>query len=372
MKKAAKISVMAVFLGFIGLFFVLNLVLPSRDFSEQENRYLQQRPAFTFRALFSGSFTEQFEKYTTDQFAFRDTWTTLKARCELLTGKRENKGVYYCDGGTLITRYDAPDDALIAENVSYLNALTEHVDVPVYFALIPGAAEIEAEKLPPNAPTDSQRAVIDAAYALSEAEDIDMLSPLAAHRDEYIFYRTDHHWTSLGAFYGYNALRSAWGMPPADAAAYDRRVVTDSFYGTTYSSSGFSWVAPDEIETFVPDDGSAVVTNYGTAEPQITPLYDTSKLEVKDKYSMFLGGNTPRLVIETGAPGPRLCVIRDSYTDSLIPFLLADFSEIHVLDLRYFQNSVQAYINDGDFDAVLVMYSVPNFSTDTNLFLLAM
>ena len=371
MKKTASLSVLIPFVVFIALLFVLRLCLPSRTFSERENRNLQQRPAFSFSALFSGDYTKRFETYITDQFPFRDSWTTLKARCELLTGKRENNGVYYCGNDVLISRFDEPSASELLDKVDSVNALTDHVSVPVYFALIPGAAEVQSELLPENAPCGSQRAVIDAAYAASRARNVDMLSALDTHDGEYIFYRTDHHWTSLGAFYGYNALRAAWDLSPADIGAYEPVTVSTEFYGTTYSSSGFSWVAPDAIETFVPDDGSVVITNFNTGAPETTPLYDESFLSVKDKYAYFLGGNTPRLHIDTGSAGkPRLCIIRDSYTDSLVPFLLADFSEIDILDLRYYKESVSGYITDGDYDMVLVIYSAANFSTDTNLFML--
>ena len=213
MKKAAKIAVLVVFLGFIGAFFILNIVLPDVEFSQQENRYLQTLPDFSFRALFNGKFTADFEDYTTDQFAFRDTWTALKARCELLSGKKENNDVFYCGDDTLITRFTAPSDEDIDTKVGFLNKLAEQSEIPVYFGLIPGASEIEASRLPENADCDSQQALIDQAYGESEAVNIDLSSVLREHADEYIFYRTDHHWTSLGAYYGYEALCAAMGLP---------------------------------------------------------------------------------------------------------------------------------------------------------------
>ena len=371
MKRVYNVIIAAVFLGFIACFFLLRLFLPSQGFSERENRYLEQRPAFSFASLFSGEFTERFESYTTDQFPFRDSWTTLKARCEILSGKRENNDVYYCDGGVLISRYDAPAEEVILENAGYVGELASHVDVPVYFALIPSAAELERGLLPANAPTDDQSAVIETAYGASQVSNVDLLSALSEHIGEYIFYHTDHHWTSLGAYYGYYALCEAMGIEPSPLCEYDVRQVTDSFYGTAYSSSGFSWVTPDSIEVFVPDDGSAVITNYSAGDAVVTPLYDESYLAVKDKYSFFLGGNTPRLSVDTGRDGlPKLCIIRDSYTDCLLPFLLDVFSQIDLLDLRYFKSSVSEYINTGGFDMVLVLYSVPNYSTDVNLFML--
>ena len=371
MKKSYCISVAVVFLGFIAAVFALRLCLPAREFSERENRYLQLRPEFSFSSLFSGDYTARFESYTTDQFPFRDFWTTVKARCELLSGKRENNGVYYCGDGELITRFDAPDDGFVRENAGFVRTLTENVDAPVYFALIPGASEIRSDRLPPNAPNDSQSSVIESAYAESGAVNVDMLAALSDHSGEYIYYRTDHHWTTLGAFYGYNALRGTLGLSPAELSSYDRETISESFYGTAYSSSGFSWVPPDTMESFVSDDGAVVITNYNTGSPEASTLYDAGALEKKDKYTYFLGGNSPRITIETGAgEKPSICIIRDSYSDCFVPFLLEDFSRIDLLDLRYFKDSVSDYIADGGFDAVLVMYSVSNFSTDGNLFML--
>lgn len=375
-KKANWVQVL-LFLLFIGGFFLLNLILPDRSFSEQENRYLQQAPRFSFSELFAGRFTSKFEKYTTDQFAGRDAWITLKARTELAEGKKENNGVYLCPTDTepldamLIERYEAPDSGTIEANVAALNALTENVGVPVYFALIPGAGEICRGVLPKNAPMDSQKDVIDAACALSKARAVDMYGALAPHADEYIFYGTDHHWTSRGAYYGYTALAAAMGFEARPQSDFSPVTITESFYGTTYSSSGFSWVRPDRIERWVPQSASTSVTNYPEGQPVASALYDDSFLEKKDKYASFLGGNTPRVVLDTGKTDkPVLLVVRDSYMDSLTPFLLEDFSQIHVLDLRYYRQSLKTYAEENGVDAVLVCYSVANFSTDANLFLL--
>lgn len=223
-------------------------------------------------------------------------------------------------------------------------------------------------------PNDSEKEVIDYCYGQSNATNVDMYSALSAHKDEYIFYRTDHHWTSLGAYYGLSALAESMGLPcPALDSYTDRHVVSEEFYGTTWSSSGFSWVDPDTMEIFVNAPESLKVTSYPQGSPVEGKLYDFSFLEKKDKYSMFMGGNCPMHVIETGNEDkPSLLILRDSYTDSLIPFLLDDFSEIHVLDLRYYRASLKAYIEQNDFDNVLVCYSVSNFCSDSNISLLGM
>ena len=373
MSKKALWAEALIFLAFIGVFFILNLVLPDRQFSEQENRYLQMKPEFSFKSLFSGDYTSKFETYTTDQFTFRDEWITLKAASELALGKQENNDVHLCENGTLIEGYERPESSALDANMSALNALVENTDAQVYFALIPDKSDLYASLLPKNAPNDSEKEVIDYCYAQSNATNVDMYSALGAHTDEYIFYRTDHHWTSLGAYYGFSALAESMGFdyPALDSYA-DRHVISEEFDGTTWSSSGFSWVGPDTMEIFVNEPEGLKVTSYPEGSPVEGKLYDFSFLEKKDKYSTFMGGNCPLHEIVTGTEGkPSLLIIRDSYTDSLLPLLLDDFSEIHVLDLRYYRASLKSYIEQNDFDSVLVCYSVSNFSTDSNIFLLS-
>ena len=369
-KRAAWIQAV-IFTAMIALFFLLNLILPDRQFSERENRYLTQSPKFDLSSLASGEFTSNFEKYTTDQFVFRDNWTELKAGTELLTGKHENNNVYYCGNDTLIERFDGSNTSQLETNLDAVNALAENTGIPVYFALIPGAAEIWSYKLPSYAPVDSQRSIIESAYEDTAATvSIDICGALEAHKEEYIFYRTDHHWTSLGAYYGYMAIADAMGFTPSPLSSYDRKTMTKEFYGTVYSTSGFAWVKPDSIETFVQPDLNLAITNYPSGTPVAGMLYDKSFLDKKDKYSMFLGGNTPLIQIETGnRDAPSLLIIRDSYTDSLTPFLLENFSKIEILDLRYYKQSLADYIEGNPPDEILVCYSVSNFMTDTNIFL---
>lgn len=370
-KKALWIEAI-LFLAFIFAFFILNTALPDREFSEQENRSLQQRPAFSFDELFSGQYTKDFEAYTTDQFTLRDEWITLKAASELALGKRQNNGMFLCDGGTIIEPYEAPEDGKLEANMEALNKLVANTDADVYFALIPGKSDIWAHMLPQNAPRDSEKAAIDYCYSLSDAVNVDIYGKLEEHSSEYIYYRTDHHWTTLGAYYGFSALAESMGLDCPDISEYGgRETVSEEFYGTSWSSSGFSWVEPDSMEIFVTEPEGLEITNYPQGSPVEGQLYDWSRLEVKDKYSFFYGGNTPLLEIETGVEGaPSLLILRDSYMDSLSPFLLESYSRIHILDLRYYRASLSDYIAENGFDDVLVCYSIDNFSTDSNIFLL--
>ena len=370
MSNRAKWLQAVLFLAFIGAFFLLNLLLPDKVFSEQENRYLQTAPRFTFSSLFSGKFTESFETYLTDQFAFRDGWIALKARAELAGGKRENNGVFLCDGETLIEPFTAPKQDDLDFSLDAVNALAETSDIPVYFALIPSASEVWRGLLPVGAPNDSQRETIGHAYSYVRTTCADVLGALDAHADEPIFYRTDHHWTTLGAYYGYTAVAEAMGLTPVPLTDYSERVVSREFYGTAYSSSGFSWVRPDSISAYVPQDGVRV-TNYPEGAAQDGEMYVEAFLAQKDKYKFFYGGNTPLLTIETAqTSSPTLLILRDSYMDAMSPFLTAHFSKIHIIDLRYYKTSLRAYIEENDIDNILVCYNVKNFSEDGNIFLM--
>ena len=316
MSKTTNRIITALFSVFIVGFFLLNLLLPDKDFSEKENRQLQTLPKFSFSSLFSGSFATRFESYCSDQFAGRDTWIETKAGAELAQGKRQNNGVFLCDGCRLIEPFEAPEEDVLARAVQTADLLTD-TGVPVSLALIPTTAQLYADILPDGAPNDDQQAVINSAYAQTALETIDLSSTLTAHSSEYIFYRTDHHWTSLGAYYTANALRSSWGLPEIDKDTLTQETVSEDFCGTLYSSSGFFWIAPDEMETLTAAPENSSVTRYETNGTEETlPLYNYDKLTIKDKYTFFLGGNIPRAVVDTGTENtPSLLILRDSYAE---------------------------------------------------------
>ena len=373
MSKRYCIFLSALFCAFLAVFLVAGAVMPDRTFSQIENRELQQLPELSADSVLSSKFMSDFETYTVDQFPGRDAWVDLKARTEKAMGKQENNDVYFCKEDTLITRFDEPDQQQLTTNLGYVDQFAQKAGVPVYFSLIPGAAEIWSDRLPEGAPNASQKDVIDqAASTLQNVQICDTYTTLYEHKDEDIYYRTDHHWTSLGAYYGYAALMEAMGIDPVPLSNYTKTTVSEDFYGTIYSSSGVRWVKPDCIDTYVPDTGISVVSHTydskGNPVEEQRQLYDYSFLSVKDKYSMFLGGNQSLGVVTTpNTDKPKLLIIRDSYTDSLVPFLTAHFSEIHLIDPRYSKISIPQYIADNDIDEALVLYSVPNFASVKNL-----
>lgn len=371
--KGAKIVLIALFCAFIATFGLAMVILPDAEFSENENRYLAKAPELSAKALFSGEFGEKFETYLADQFPLREPFVAIKSTAEQLSGKRENNGAFIC-GDTLLKRFDEPDMTRVDRNLGYLSDLRDKLDalgIPGYLTVIPSSTDIWSDKLPAGAPTADQGALVDYIAENSPLEYIDTRSALIEHADEYIFYRTDHHWTTRGAYYGYRAAAEAMGFQPIDIDGFEHTTVSDSFYGTTYSSSGVRSVPPDSIETWVTDDCYEVIRTDENGETATT-LYDKSFLEKKDKYSMFLGGNCPLVVVKNtiNPEGGVLVIVRDSYADSEIPFLAQHFSEIHLIDPRYYKIPAAQYASQVNADAVLISYGLSDFVTTSELLMI--
>lgn len=366
MSKKYAVFITVLFCGFLALMGVWNLLAPDRTFSEEENRILAQRPALALSAVRTGKLMSDFETYVTDQFPGRDGWIAAKAWAERLFGKQENNGIYFGKYNTLIPRFDEPDQQRLENNLNCVAQFAENSPIPVTFSLIPTAATIWADRLPQGAPNYNQLLIRRQAEEAVDCFDSGVDMALWSARADDIYYRTDHHWNSYGAYQGYVGLSEALGYEPVHFQALRKTTVTTKFYGTSHSSSGIRWVPPDSIDIYVPED-EITVTSYIGHKAEARRLYDYGKLDQKDKYAFFLGGQQPLCVIETGREGPKLLIVRDSYADSLAPFLTAHFSEIHLVDLRYYKGSIQDYIAGHAIDRALVLYSVPNFITDSNL-----
>ncbi|MBD5098468.1 MAG: hypothetical protein HDT35_02775 [Clostridiales bacterium] len=384
MSKKYSIFITVLFCLFTFGFGIAHFILPDRDFSDQENRYLSQFKVPTLSTLRSGEFMEDFEDYVTDQFPLRDGWIQLKALSERALGKQENNSVYFgTDGQTLFAHFTAISPEDLAQRVGFVNKLAGNVDVPVYFSLVPDKSWVLSGLLPANAPNVDDNSTIQQAKELcwENVNFIDLTWVLkdtcgnSDPRENGSFYRTDHHWTTMGAYVGYLALMQAMG-DSGGIYDYPLALCSDAFYGTTYSASGAGWIKPDSIYTMIPEGGTkgrVTVTGYPNGQPIESTMYHPEKLEVKDKYAYFLGGNQPLCVIKNpDAQGGKLLVVRDSYSDSLAPFLAEEFEEVHLFDLRYNNMSLKQYVADNGIDQVLVLYSANNFNTDKNLFKLGL
>ena len=358
--KKSNYFIVALFSLYIGGFFVINIVTPPKDFSQMENKTLQSMPKFRFDDLFSGEYAKDLETYVTDQFVFRDDFVEMKSNTEKLLGKDENNGVYISSQNTLIDKFKKPDYNQIDSNINSINKFAQSISVPVYFNLIPTQNDIYAHLLPDGAPFYSQKEVIDYVY-LKTSNNIDVYDALMSKNDEYIYYNTDHHWTSLGAYYAYTEIANQMGKTPIKLGA--EKIMNDEFNGTIFSKSGVRYAKTDTISIYT-DNYDILIEDENGMTP--AKIYDETKLENKDKYELFLGGNHPSVKIEGNGVG-KLLLIKDSYANSLVPFLVDNFEEIHMIDLRFYKISMTDYIDMNEIDQVLISYSVPNFADDRNI-----
>ena len=370
MKRKSDLIIVIFFIVFIYGLTISNFFVADKEFSEMENRNLAQCPQLSLAAIGTGQYMEDFETYFTDQFAARDVFVNIKSLSEKVMGKKINNGIYFAEEGYLIEQLTDVNDVLLDRNVEAIRTFVDSTEAKVAFAMIPGSIEINRDKLFKALPDLNQKSIIDEIYRSMEDRGIpcvDVYSYLQQHSDEDIFYRTDHHWTSLGAYYGYRAYADTIGFTPVELDSYEEVVQSKDFLGTLYSKAGAFWIEPDSIVTYV-EDNTITVDKIEGETIQQGQLYDKSKLSGKDKYSMFLGGNQPLAIIRNGKDDqPKLLVIRDSYSDSMAPFLTEHFSEIHMWDFRYNKESVSDYIEDNAIEHVLICYSLDNFQEDTNI-----
>lgn len=369
-RKISDLVIIAVFLIFIYGVVIGNIVSEDRSFSDMENRMLAKMPKISIESVWSGKFMTDFESYITDQFVVRDGFIRLKSAGERLIGKKINNGVYYGEDGYLGEQLLFLDSEQTSKNVNALKSYLDITDAKVYFALIPGSTEINSEKMPSSIPDVNQKEVIFEIYndlAEYEVTCVDIYEELQQNRDKELFYKTDHHWTSLGAYHGYRALCNAMGMETVPITDYKETTKSNEFYGTLYSKTGAFWLQPDSIKTYVEEEDIVVERIDGNTMSE-GELYYEEMLEKKDKYSMFLGGNQPLAIIKTGQVElPKLLVIRDSYFDSLAPFLTAHYSEIHIVDFRYNRGNIEEYMKNNNIEEVLIIYSLANFHEDKNI-----
>lgn len=358
--KKTNLILTVLFYAYITFFFALNIITPDEKFSVLENRNLQQLPTFSIDDLYSGRFTSNFETYVTDQFVFRDELVNLKANSEKLLGKSENNGVYITRENTLIDKFEQVNFVQVESNINYVNSFAEKLDVPVYITVVPTQNDIYVNKLYYGAQENSQKEAIDFIKANTH-NFIDVYDILSSKNDEYIFYNTDHHWTSLGAYYAYQEIAVGLGVKPV--MDLQPTVISQEFYGTTYSKSSARYVKPDEISIFT-ENFTIEIENPDGITQQL--MFDFEKLDQKDQYEVFLGGNHPRVTVFGQGEG-KLLIVKDSYSNSLVQFLAQNYAEIHMIDLRFWKMPISNYVEQNGIDTVLVAYSVGNFVTDRDI-----
>lgn len=406
--KGSDRTVIALFLSLIFVLGALILILPDKDFSEQENRSLQKFPQIQSRfdgnlveriaagkfldKYFSGDFAEDISDYYADQFPARNFFVGLKGVSEIVMLKGENNDVVLGADGYLLSRMDNPKLENVITNYDAAAAFAARMaenGVSVTFAAAGRVIDVMESKLPALFPAEELHAPwttlenraeethIAGSAEYTEMLYLDLLTPLkaAAEAGEQVMYRTDHHWTTHGAYLAYVELMKLWGMEAEvlPLSAFTVETVSDAFYGTAWRNAGMKWIAPDTMEYYRfagDEDFTMTIHDSGTA---MEGFYDRSYLEKTDQYSSFISGNHAYVTIEKngGEDRPRMLLVKDSFGHSLAPFLAYHF-DLEIIDLRYYKTSAAALVEETGCDSVLMINNMDSLTGAATLGMLGM
>lgn len=371
-RKVQEQLVGIIFILILFLFLIINIIVPNKEKSVQENRMLATKPKFRLSSLISGDYDEKFEAYMDDQFVGRDMWRKLKVTVDRICGSRLENGVYIGRNGQLLEQIEVADENHLAANIKAIKSFSESQSkIPVRMMLVPDAANVLNHSLPALAKPEDQTQMFSMVRKdLGDSvEWIDVSTELNKHKTEKIYYKTDHHWTTLGAFYAFQAAAPSLGIEGDLSGKYVSYAVSDSFNGMLASKSGVNLGEKEQIDIYVPtEEDTDLIIDYVDEGKRSTSLYDSSKLKEKDQYTVFLGGNSSLLDIRTVSTSTkRLLLVKDSFANSFIPFLTPYYREIVVVDPRYYSGTINDLMDSYRISEVLFLYSGNTFFKDNNI-----
>jgi hypothetical protein len=348
---------------------ILNIAKPYKEFSEAENRYLEKFPVYSTEKLLNGEYLNKIDVFINDQFIARDLWISMKGKLEYIIGKRENNNIYIANGA-LMENLSVPNDKYVSSNIMGIEAFIDKFKKPVYFAIIPSAIGVQYDKLPDFAESWDQKAFIGSVYdkLKGKATTINIYDTLYEHKDEYIFYRTDHHYTSYGAYLTYKEIAGSLGLPVHPAEDYKITEISTDFWGTLNSRSGIDFVKPDTMESYSIGELDKFIIKKDNGQETYDSIYFDEYLSKKDKYSYFLGQNQPVVTIKTKSDsGKNLLIFKDSYSHCLAPMFMQEYSEITLVDLRYLNMAIEKAVKIDKYDQALFLFSMDTFSHNNDL-----
>ncbi len=353
---------------FIGLMLLLFLIFPKGHYSSNEKRYLNAFPQLTLKTVFDGSFGKEFEAYLSDQAPYRELWVGLNGYYNLYSGRNGVSGVYSCDDNYLINVPINTNDGL-THNIKVLADFAESTGISTTLLAAPTTGYIMEDLLPLNHLPYMDDENFKSIYTnKGDMQLIDIRSTfkLSLQQGNQLYYKTDHHWTTLGAYTAYTKYCDALGLIPTPQDSFNINTY-NNFYGTTYSKSALWLNPPDTIDVWTNKSNKNIRVKIIEADKTkaYNNMFFTNRLNDDDKYPVFLDGNHSVVkIINPQSQGGRLLVIKDSYAHCFVPFLSEHYSEIIMVDLRYYNQPVSQMLLSEGIDSVLVLYSVDSLATD--------
>ena len=342
------------------------ILIPDVSFSENENRMLQMNPSFSFRSLINLEYIEKLEDYFNDQFPFRSIFMNIKTMIYKGMGIKDIDGVYFSSDGYLLERYNKPNNN--DKIIKAINRFSDNSDANISLMLIPNAISIYSDKLPRNAFSYNQLDTIDYIYDNVNLNEINVYDTYIKNKDKYqLYYKTDHHYTVYGAYLAYLEYCKSNNLSYKELDEYKIDLVSEEFSGSLASRVTDYKKVYDKIEIVNKDIDVSVY--YQDNDKTTNSLYNFDYLSKKDKYAMFLDNNHPLIVINREGMDydSKLLVIKDSYANSMIPFLVDNYSEIHVIDPRYYRRSISDYMKQNNIDDALILYNLNTMDTEGGL-----
>ncbi|MDI9215551.1 DHHW family protein [Clostridium tertium] len=367
-KKIIKYPISILVLTIILFITIIDISNKDKNFSNFENRSLAQRPVFYFDDFLKGRFSKDYERYINDQFVFRDTWIDLKSRSEYLLGKIENNNIIYGKDNFLFEKYEKVDEENLAKNIdSVLGFIKKISNNNVNFMIIPSSYTIYKDYLPYGINLVDQEFYINNIYNYlsnyNNTKTISLIDIFKENNDKYIYYKTDHHWTSFGSYLAYSEFVKNNNLSLVDINNLNKHEV-NNFYGTYFSKSK-NFNAESDLITYY-DVPNLSVSIDGVPVDNIN---DNSKWSSSDKYSAFLRGNNGLTIIQNNniSNNNKILVLKDSFGNSFIQYLVNNYKEVYVVDLRGFIGSFNEFFKSNKFDDILIMYNFINLAEDVNI-----
>jgi len=379
--KIEKLYILC-FVGLIWGLLLLFLLMPKVSYSQFENRPLQSELALNWTSVWDKSYTSKTELFISDQFPYRQKWFMMKSFAEQMRLMSVNNGILNGKDHYLFEAMKEPAWGKLEQYVDSINKFSAtYSGIPTSLLLVPTSVGMYPQRLPAWAQTYSQKAT-NSWIEENISTNIQLLNGFTlleehAYDEKPIYYYTDHHWTSYGAYLAYAAYMKSIGIEPLSLDEFNITTVTDQFYGS-YDTKGQFWnTKPDHIERF---DANKVQSTVHILESSTTgSMYEDHFLDVKDKYSYFQGGvhalmtihNEPLDTSEQKSPMiDKLLVIKDSYAHALLPFLANHAKDIYVVDLRFYKSSIRQLMEEQHFDRVLMVYNTSTFVQEQSLLML--
>lgn len=374
-KKYAGMTGLFVLLVFGGT--VAGLVSHGREFSDRENRYLQQRPQWDTDQVLSGEYQSQYEDYLNDQFPARDALMKLSVYAQKYMGSTQINGVYLGKDGYLLEEPEQIETDQIQENTTILTeflnqAVETYGKERVSCVMVPSKTAVLQEKLPDHADSggrQEQKMIDGIRDGLEEPQTLlDLTQTMKEHQDEYIYYRTDHHWTTLGAYYGYVQWAGQTGHTPMKLQQFARSTAFEDFLGTTYNKLPVE-TTPDQVELFRSDSQENVSVVFDGDQRADSLYFPEEAGKGFDRYGVFFSRNTAQIDIQTKAhTGRNLLVLKDSFANCFVPFLTGDYDRNLMIDYRYERRDIAQILKEhSEITDILVLYNVEKLMEDTHL-----